>query len=120
MQGRTEIPPQSVFCSQEAEKRLAYGERVQRIEQGSFTPLVFSCAGGAGPAASSFLKRLASKVADKNDMEYSLAVGWLRCRLSFALLRSAIVCIRGSRGRHRHDPTSNLPPVATAEGCVSN
>ena len=80
-------------------KMLAYGERVRRVEHGSLTPLVFTCTGGAGPSGSQFIKRLASKISDHRDMPYSQAVGWLRCRVSFALLRSAIICLRGSRGK---------------------
>ena len=77
---------------------LAYGERVRRVEDGTLTPLVFTCTGGAG-LGTHFIERLASKISDHRDMPYSQAVGWLRCRVSFAVLRSAIVCLRGSRGK---------------------
>ena len=30
----------------------------------------------------------------KHDMPYSSMIGWLRCKLSFSLLRSAVLCIR--------------------------
>ena len=70
-----------------------------RIEHGTMTPLVFTCTGGAGPSGTQFINRLASKISDHRDMPYSQAVGWLRCRVSFALLRSAIICLRGSCGK---------------------
>ncbi|CAI8057996.1 hypothetical protein GBAR_LOCUS31557 [Geodia barretti] len=45
-------------------------------------------------------------------------MGWIRCRLSFAILRSAILCIRGSRSS-RHRPVSELNiELAAAEGHV--
>ena len=92
-----------VYRKHESEKRRQYGERVKEIERGSFTPLVFSATGGAGPAATVFLKRLGELVSEQHDMPYSQAMAWLRCRLSFALLRSAILCLRGTRQRKAHD-----------------
>ena len=40
----------------ELEKKRVYGERVREVERGTFSPLVFSCSGGIGPAASVFYK----------------------------------------------------------------
>ena len=42
-------------------------------------------------------KRLASLLADQWDQPYSTTMNWLRCTLSFCLLRSSIQCIRGAR-----------------------
>ena len=33
----------------------------------------------------------------KKKMEFSVVMSWLRCHLSFSLLRSAITCLRGAR-----------------------
>ena len=81
----------------EKTKRREYEERIREVDRGSFTPLVFSSSGGAGPAATAFLKRLASRLAEKSDIPYSQVAGWLGCRLSFALLRCSILCLRGAR-----------------------
>ena len=59
--------------------------------------LVFSTSGGLGPAAKTFYKRLAPLIAEKHDQPYSLTLFWLCAKLSFSLLRSAIMCLRGSR-----------------------
>ena len=88
----------------ENEKRRAYGERIQNIDQGSFTPLVFTTAGGMGPMAKLFYGRLAETMADKKKQPKSYITAWMRCRLSFSLLRSAIQCLRGTR-------TSNPRPL---------
>ena len=96
---RKSIQCSTTYANHERQKMLAYGERVRRVEHGTLTPLVFTCTGGAGPSGTHFIKRLASKISDHRDMPYSQAVGWLRCRVSFALLRSAIVCLRGSRAK---------------------
>ena len=67
------------------------------MEQSSFTPLVFSATGGMAAEATVFYKRLASLLSDKRDSNYAGVMGWVRCCLSFSLLRSAIRCLRGSR-----------------------
>ena len=85
----------------EAKKR-AYSQRVREIEHSSFTPLVLSATGGFGSEAKVFYKRLASLLADKWDQPYSSTTCWLRCRLGFSLLRSAIRSLRGSRSSRGH------------------
>ena len=67
------------------------------VEHASFTPLVFSASGGLAMEATYFYKRLASRLAEKRDQPYSCTMNWLRCLLSFSLLRSAIRCFRGAR-----------------------
>ena len=78
----------------ELEKRRMYEERIQQIEHGSFTPLVFSCSGGIGPLATIVYKRLASLISEKSSQTYSMTLYWLRCKLSFSLLHSTITCLR--------------------------
>ena len=65
------------------------------VEHASFTPLVLSASGGLVKEASVFYKRLASLLA-------SSTINWLRCRISFSLLRSAIQCLRGARSSRGH------------------
>ena len=77
------------------------------MEHGVFTPLVLSATGGMGREAAIFYKRLADGISRKEHKEYSVVMGWIRCRLSFAILRSAILCIRGSRSS-RHRPVHEL------------
>lgn len=109
-----------IYRSHEQEKRRQYEERIREIDRGTFTPLVFATSGGAAPAATTFLKRLASKLAEKKTASYSQTIGWLRCRLSFALLRSAITCLRGSRRGCHQPPVPELhqPDLAIAVGQI--
>ena len=92
-------PLAAVYKEHERKKRLEYGRRVREVEQGSFTPLVFTANGGMAPEATVTFKRLASLLAEKRDESYSSIMGWLRCKISFNLLRSALLCLRGSRSR---------------------
>ena len=69
-------------------------------------PLVISATGGLAKEPTVFYKRLASMLASKWD---SSTLCWLRCRLTFSLLRSAIQSIRGarsSRGNAAKVPTA--------------
>lgn len=81
----------------ENEKRRNYNERVLQIEMGSFTPLVFSTSGGMAPECSKFYSRLAELISEKRNSPKSTVTAWMRCKLSYSLLRSAILCLRGSR-----------------------
>ena len=58
-------------------------------------PSLPSSTGGMGKAATVFFKR--SMFSEKKGIPYSKAMGWLRCRLNFALLCCSIMCIRGAR-----------------------
>ena len=108
---------QATFRKHEQEKRRQYEERVREIEQSSFSPLIFSSSGGMGQAAISFYKRLASHLSEKRHQDYSITMGWLRTILSFALLRSAIMCLRGNRARRTPHVSHDVPlDLVVSEG----
>ncbi len=111
-------PMNRIYRQHESEKRRQYEQRIREVDNGSFTPLVFSSSGGAGPAATVFLKRLGSMLAEKMQSSYAEVMGWLRCRVAFALLRSSILCLRGSRPRLRAVLEAQQPTVALAEAKV--
>ena len=85
----------SCYKKHENIKKQAYEQRIREMEHGTFTPLVLAATGGMAREAEIFYKRLASLLADKRNNNYNSTLSWLRCRLSFSLLRSAIRCIRG-------------------------
>ena len=94
----------SCFNHHEKTKRRSYEQRIIEVEHGSFTPLVFSASGSMGRSATIFYRRLATQLADKRNEPYPATMGWLRCHLSFSLVRSAILCIRGTRSRANFIP----------------
>ena len=71
------------------------------IEQGTFTPLVFTTTGGMADECVRYHNRLAELIANKKGESYSSAISWIRAKVSFAIVRSAILCLRGSRSRRR-------------------
>ena len=88
-----------MLIANEKEKRRAYGHRVIEIEHGSFTPLVFTSHGGCGWEADRFISELTFKLSEKRNISQSVVTNWVRTKLSFATIRAAILCIRGSRNR---------------------
>ena len=49
--------PQACYRSHENAKKRAYDQRIREVEHGTFCPLVFSCTGGMGRAASTTYKK---------------------------------------------------------------
>ena len=87
----------AVHKSHEAAKKREYNQRILQIEHGTFTPLVFSSLGGMSVECSRFYKQLNEKLAIKRDVALSTSMSFLRVTLSFSLLRSTLLCLRGSR-----------------------
>ena len=103
----------SCYRKQEQEKKRKYKERIRMVEQASFMPLVFSCTGGASKLTTTFLKNLSYMISEKSETPYSITVCWIRCRLAFALLRSAVMCLRGCRSRKQQmTPPSSMLSVS--------
>ena len=59
------------------------------------------------------IKRLAEKLSTKQNLAHSVVSGWLQCRVSFALLRTTILCLRGTR-RRRFDNDNNIELAVSA------
>ena len=97
----TELP--RLYRQHERAKKSKYARRVAEIEHGCFTPLVFTTSGGMAPEATTLFRRLADLVSEKRVSSYSATMNWIRCAccLSFSLLRSSLLCIRGSRSTQR-------------------
>ena len=91
------IHPAQLFKQSEAAKIREYRERILNVEHGDFTPLVFTCTGGIAPQSHFVLKKLAERLSTKKNISESVVSGWLRCRISFALLRTTLLCVRATR-----------------------
>ena len=61
-----------------------------------------------GDAASQVYRRLANLLTEKLELSYGEVMGWIRCKLSFALVRSVIICICGACSR-MHSPVFDAP-----------
>ena len=89
--------PNKLHRKFEQVKKREYGQRVANVENGDFTPMVMASTGVLGNEMQVALKHLANKIALKRKARYPLVVGLLRKKMAFAMMRSALVCLRGSR-----------------------
>ena len=87
----------SMYKRHEAEKRRRYEARVRDVGHASFVPIVFPVAGGCGKAAAVLMERVGSMLCEKRNEPFSVVMASMRCRISFALLRSAVASLRGHR-----------------------
>ena len=74
------------------------------IEQGTFTPLVFTTTGGMANECVKYHSRPAELIANKKGESYLRAISWIRAKvkcMSFAIVRSATLGLRGLRSRRR-------------------
>ena len=108
--------PSACYRTHEASKKRAYERRILEVEHASFTPLIFSATGGLGREATVVYKRIAAQLSAKWGHSYSSTMAWIRCHLSFSLLRSSIMCIRGARSTighaFNHSPVDLITKVA--------
>ena len=71
--------------------------------------IVLSMSRGMGVEATKLHKRIAVSIADKRNEEYSHVINHLRTRLRFALLKSTVTAVRGTRGKRTKE---NLTPLS--------
>ena len=90
-----------IYGQHETEKKRQYASRILEVEQATFTPLVFSTTGGMAAECKRYDSRLAELLATKKGESYVTTMSWIRAKVSFALLRSALLCLRGSRAKRR-------------------
>ena len=90
-------PCENVMKLTNKKKKREYSSRILNVEQGSFTPLVFSATGAMGRECSMFVKKLSQLISINRKEELSVATYGIRSKISFALLRSSLMCIRGSQ-----------------------
>ena len=66
-------------------------------------------------------RRLARLIAIKKGEQYAKTITWIRNRTSFALLRSTLVCLKGSRTRRVPCDIKNVDiDVEVVEGAIQS
>ena len=91
------LTPARLFHQAEQGKIREYAARIRDVEHADFVPLVFTTTGGMAPLSKKVLKIVSEKISAIQDIPQSVVSGWLRCRFSFALLRTTLMCLRGTR-----------------------
>ena len=102
----------AMYEKHEKEKKRSYERRILETELASFTPLVFSVSGGMAGECNLFYQRMASLISAKRNQSYSQTLNWIRCSISFSLLKSSIQCIRGACSSIHHPAHQPIDLVA--------
>ena len=72
------------------------------VEQGAFSFSIFSIYDGMGREYQAFYSRLSKILVDKGAIHKSVMMHSVRSNLSYALLRSCLLCLRGSCLQNRN------------------
>ena len=114
-----DLTPKQIYKKHENDKKRQYAQRVMEIEQGTFTTLVFKTTGGMADECVKYHSRLAELIATKKGESYSSAISWIRAKVSFAIVRSAILCLRGSRSERQLDFVDSDLQIETTRACLN-
>ena len=109
----------SAYRLYERQKQRSYDQRVREIEHGSFTPLVFSTSGGMhGEMCFRNIQETCLSSIYQARATLRATIAWIRCCLSFSLLRSSIMCLRGARSSQGRAFRISAIDLAVAEAKV--
>ena len=98
------LTSEQIYKLHENDKKRLYSSRVLEAEWGTFTPLVFITTGGMSDECQCYHGSLVELLAVKKQESYASTITWIRTGVLFGILRSALVCLRGSRSRRRTSP----------------
>ena len=82
---------------------------------------MFTTTSGMGRECLRYRSRLAELISIKKGEQYAKTMSWIRSKISFASLRSALICLRGSRAKRRaqyHDINNADIEIENAEGAI--
>ena len=88
----------AILRTQEKVKELKHKTACESTRR-DFVPFIVSTDGCIGEAAQAFLKRLGQRLAEKWQRSYSQVMGFVKARMSVAILRASSQCLRGPRTR---------------------
>ena len=85
------------YAKHEKEKKQTYEQRLLNVEYASFVPVVLFSTGGMSKCVSGLYKRIPSMQSAKTNKPYNKIIASIFCCISFALLRSSVMCLRHAR-----------------------
>ena len=83
-----DLSPKQIYRIHENEKKRKYSSRITEIEQGTFTPPVFTTTGGMADEFLRYHSILAEILSAKKQESYATTISWVRAKVSVAILRS--------------------------------
>ena len=76
------LAPEQIYKLHENDKKRLYLSRVLEVEQGTFTPLVFTTAGDMSDECQRYHSHLAELLAVKKQENYASTITWIRTRVT--------------------------------------
>ena len=117
------VPYQLVIRSMKTQRREHMEKRFEKLSMLRLYLLLWlrqPLADSVAHEEKYFYKSLASLLSHKWGDEDSFVMGWLRCSLSFSLLRSAIQCDRGARSSTDSTPCCGYSTIMDLVRLESN
>ena len=96
-----------MYSHHEKSKKREYSARILEVEKGTFSPVIFGCHGGASQETIKLMKVITMRIATKRKEEYSTVMNFVRRRVSFDIVKTCVLSLRGNRGK---------TPASTAVG----
>ena len=90
--------PEKVILKAEADKRRKHGREIREARR-HFAPFAMTTDGCLGPSAVTVVRKIASALADKTGIHYSVLVSRIRAGVSFAAVRAIFANCFGERQR---------------------
>ena len=80
----------------EQEKKRPYNRKILEVEHASFTSPTNTIHGAMGIECRIFVSKLCELLVIKTYLLKSTVTPWVKTKISFALIRSMLICLRGS------------------------
>ena len=96
------------YAKHETKKKTAYLHRVREIEGGFFSPLVISTTWGLVKEFTKVVKHIAELKAKRSRNSHGDCIRYIRLRLSFSMVRSVTLSIRGFSGKKAEATSDDL------------
>ena len=77
--------------------------------------------GWEGREARKCFSRLAESLAEKRNEDYSVTMSWIRIKISFSMMKSILMCVRGSRSvRNEEHNMNELASYSESRCAITN
>ena len=96
-QSHTREDPSQALKKAEQGKDKLYRERVEKVENATFIPMIFTTKGAKSTKTSRALSRLANKIAKNTKEKKQEVASKIATDLSYIFLKMELACIRGGR-----------------------
>ena len=87
-------------------KKVEYNDRVLQVEHASFTHLIFATNGALGEETERYHAILAEKMSEKLNCTYADTINYIRKKLSFTILKTSLIVLRGHRKKPQYTSCS--------------